>query len=262
MNGLSTINIELTSRCCKSCWMCGRRKIEKDHPEIASSWGDMDFALLEKIASHVPPNITVQLHNNGEPLMYPRFGDAVKLFRHCLTSIDTNGKLLVEKGCEIVDRLDTMAVSIIQDDPEADEQYEILQRFLRLKGKWKPLVVLRLNGQVDEQRYASLGCIIARRILHQPMGSFGYTRRVTVPEVGVCQDLLHHLAIDRHGNVSICVRFDPDGKGRLGNVREHTLEEIWESAKRKEWIALHKQGERKAVPLCSTCEFWGLPTGW
>ena len=27
-NGLSTINIELSSRCDKACWMCGRRKVD------------------------------------------------------------------------------------------------------------------------------------------------------------------------------------------------------------------------------------------
>ena len=32
LNGLGNINIELTSRCDKSCWMCGRRKVEKGFP--------------------------------------------------------------------------------------------------------------------------------------------------------------------------------------------------------------------------------------
>lgn len=262
MNGLSGINIELTSRCCKSCWCCGRRAIEKDRPDLAQ-WGDMDWSLLEKIALQIPSGTVVQLHNNGEPLMYSRFGDAVKLFHHCLTSIDTNGKLLVEKGREIVDNLDTIAVSIIQDDPEADEQYEILKQFLCLKGKFKPLVVCRLNGQVEEERYQALGVIVARRLLHSPMGSFDYQLRMpTVPEIGVCWEMLHRLAIDRNGDVSICVRFDPERNGVLGNVKDLSLEEIWAGEKRKKWLSLHQQGHRAYVPLCSHCDYWGVPTGW
>jgi MoaA/NifB/PqqE/SkfB family radical SAM enzyme len=264
MNGLSGINIELTSRCCKSCWCCGRRKREKENPEVLKTYGDMEFSLLEKIAPQIPEGVVVQLHNNGEPLMYHRFGDAVKLFRHCLTSIDTNGKLLVEKGCEIVDNLDTIAVSVIENDPDADEQYEILKQFLRLKGKFKPLVVLRLNGsKIDVARYKDLDCLIATRVLHSPMGSFDYAgRETTKPEIGVCWEILHRLAIDRNGDVSICVRFDPERKGVLGNVKEQSLEEIWTGAKRKEWLSLHKQGKRADVPLCSKCDYWGLPTGW
>ena len=79
--GLANVNVELTSRCNKNCWMCGRRKVERDYPELALKYGDMDFRLVRKIARQLPPNVVVQLHNNGEALLYPRFGDAVKLFR-------------------------------------------------------------------------------------------------------------------------------------------------------------------------------------
>ena len=45
----------------------------------------------------------VQLHNNGEALLYPRFGEAAKLFKNQITNIVTNGKLLVEKSEDIID---------------------------------------------------------------------------------------------------------------------------------------------------------------
>ena len=98
LNGLGNINIELTSRCDKSCWMCGRRKVEKEFPELALEYGDIDFDLLENISKQLPPNIVVQLHNNGESLLYPRFGDAVRLFNKQIINIVTNGKLLIEKA--------------------------------------------------------------------------------------------------------------------------------------------------------------------
>jgi len=40
-NGLTTVNVELTTMCNKNCWMCGRRKIDKEYPEIAMEYGDM-----------------------------------------------------------------------------------------------------------------------------------------------------------------------------------------------------------------------------
>ena len=78
-HGLANVNIELTNRCNKKCWMCGRRKVEKDYPELVLNYGDMDFELVARIADQLPPDIVVQLHNNGEGLLYPRFGEAASL---------------------------------------------------------------------------------------------------------------------------------------------------------------------------------------
>jgi len=259
--GLTTVNVELTSRCNKNCWMCGRRKVERDYPELVIKYGDMYFALVEKIAKQLPPNIVVQLHNNGEPTLYKRLGEAIELFDKQIVCFDTNGKLLLEKKDEIIGKLDTMAVSIIEDDPEGDEQYEILKKFLEIKGAQKPFVITRLNGNVDSGRYQKLGLTIARRLLHAKMGSFNYVAPPTVPEIGICLDFLSHMAVNKDGEVSICVRFDPERKGVIGNVNTQSLEDIWNGKKRMTWLKAHKEGRRKDIPLCSYCHFWGVATG-
>jgi radical SAM protein with 4Fe4S-binding SPASM domain len=262
LSGLGNINIELTSRCNKSCWMCGRRKVEKEYPDLALEYGDMDFELVKKIAEQLPHNIVVQFHNNGEALLYSRFGDAVRLFKKQVTNVVTNGKLLLEKAGEIIDNLDTIAISVIENDPESDEQYEIISKFLELKGDKKPFTILRLNGEVDPLRYEKFGLILATRIIHSPMGSFNYRKKnPAIPEIGICLDFLHHLAINSKGKVSICVRFDPKGVGVIGDAQTQSLEEIWNCKKRMEWLEHHKQGKRDKVPLCSYCQFWGVPTG-
>lgn len=262
LDGLANINVELTSRCNKNCWMCGRRKVERDYPELPLKYGDIDFELLKKIAEQLSSNIVVQLHNNGESLLYPKFGEAVKLFSRQITNVVTNGKLLLEKAEEIIDNLDTLAISIIEKDDEADEQYEIIERFLKMKGERKPRTILRLNGDVDIERYRKIGLLIVTRVLHSPMGSFNYEKKApTIPEIGICLDFLHHLAISSQGQVSICVRFDPKGLGIIGDANKQSLRDIWNSSKRLEWLEYHKQGRRDKVPLCSYCHFWGVPTG-
>jgi len=261
-NGLSTVNVELTSRCNKNCWMCGRRKIERDYPEIAMNYGDMNFKLVKKIAKQLPNGIVVQLHNNGEPLVYPRFGEAVKLFKKQIKTIDTNGKLIVERVDEIINNLDTMAILIFENDPEGDKQYELVKKFLKIKGNRKPLMIYRCLGKVDLSRYEKLDGIVATRVLHNPLGSFKYQKKTTVPEIGVCLDMLNHLAIDRLGKVSICVRFDPLRLGVIGDANTTALIDIWNSPKRKKWLKYHIEGKRNKVPLCSYCDFWGVPTGY
>jgi len=261
MNGLSTVNIELTSRCCKSCWMCGRRKLEKNYPEL-TNWGDMPYEMLEEIERQIPKGIVVQLHNNGEPLLYPRLGDALRLFAGRLRSFNTNAKLLLDRADEIIGNLETLVISVIQDDPEGDEQYDIVRKFVSGLHSRKPFMVYRLLGRVDHaERWGQLPGIVARRILHSPEGSRDYTRPVTVPEIGICLDLLHHLAIDRFGDVSVCVRFDPERKGVVGKLHGQTLEEIWNGPMRKYFIEEHLKGQRSSLFLCSKCDFYGVPRG-
>jgi len=259
--GLANVNVELTSRCNKNCWICGRRKVEKDYPDLTLKYGDMDFKLVEEIAEQLPHNIVVQLHNNGEALLYPRFGDALQLFEKQITNIVSNGKLLVKKANEIIGNLDTLSISIFENDYEVEEQYETLQKFLKLKGQKKPFTTLRLIGDVDAKRYEKLGLLIIRRVLHSPLGSFNYRKDPTIPEIGICLDFLHHLAINREGKVSICVRFDPKGLGIIGDVTKESLKEIWNCEKRLKWLKFHKQGKRNKIPLCLYCHFWGVPTG-
>lgn len=261
-NGLTTVNVELTNKCNKNCWMCGRRKIDREYPEMALNYGDMDFELLKSIAKQLPDSIMVQLHNNGEPLLYPKFKEAAKLFTRQIKCMDTNGLLLVERADDIIGNLDTLTISTFENDEDAETQYELISEFLKLKGTRKPNVIIRCLGNVDLERYRKFGCIVATRILHSPMGSFKYAKKPTVPEAGICLDLLNHLAIRTDGKVSICVRFDPKGVGIIGDCKESPLVEIWNNEKRREWIKHHIGGKRQVVPLCRTCEFWGVPTGY
>ena len=131
-----------------------------------------------------------------------------------------------------------------------------------MKGDKRPNVVIRCLGNVDIEKYKKYDKIIATRILHSPMGSFKYKKKPTVPEAGICLDFLNHMVIRSTGDVSICVRFDPKRLGVLGNCKDIPLIDLWNSPKRREWLELHIHGKRKEIPLCSCCEFWGVPTGW
>ena len=165
--------------------MCGRRKLEKDHPELCD-WGDMPFEMVDLIAKQVPPGTLVQFHNNGEPLLYPHLANALARFRHCIRQLNTNGKLLLEREDEIIDKLDVLTISVIQDDPEGEEQYEIVKRFVQAKRSKKPRMVYRMLGAVEEvERFYFLPGIVADRILHSPDGSFNYAKPVTIPETGI-----------------------------------------------------------------------------
>ena len=115
---------------------------------------------------------------------------------------------------------------------------------------------------MDLKKWQALGGIIAKRILHHPLGSFDYSRSPTIPEIGICLEILNHMAINRFGEISICVRFDPNALGVIGDANVDSLIDIWHGPKRKKWLGYHKSGKRRQVPLCRHCDFWGVPTGF
>ena len=216
-SGLYAIHLELTNRCNKKCWMCGRRKLDKEYPDITIHYGDFIFNLLKKISKQLPPNVVVAFHNNGEPLLYPKFKEAVQLFKRQIRCMDTNGKLIVKRAKDIIDNLDTMTISVIQNDPkniekaqkESDEQYRLVKQFLKIRKNRKPRLIFRCLGNVDLRRWQQLDGMIATRALHAPEGCFGYERKPVIPETGICLEILNHMAINREGDVSMCVRLDP-----------------------------------------------------
>ena len=261
----SIINIELTNICNKDCFMCGRRKKERENQMYDMYSKAIDFELLKKIATELSDrDVLIQFHWDGEPTLYPRLGDALKLFNGNIRCFDTNGKMLVEKSVEIIGNVETITLSTFEDDPDRDKQWMVFNEFLAIKGDKKPNVIIRRLGNIPSEwmtRYDGTGLLTADRILHSPDGSFGYSKKTVVPEHGICLEALIHPAINVDGNMSQCVRYDPDGINILGNIYDNTIEEVWNGDKRKEWLQWHINGKRSNHPMCSKCEFWGIPRG-
>ena len=259
LNGLSQINIELSSRCDKSCAMCGHQD-----PQINTSlvYGDMDLGLLRKIRDQLPPGIIVQFHRDGEALMYPSLGVALEFFEPFITSIVTNGKQLVKRADEIIDNCTTVTVSAFHGDPDGPEQLDILREFLAIKGTRAPMVNVKYVGGIELPGYRELGVPILTRVLHVPEGDIRYAHRdPTIPEVGICLAFLSQPSVDWQGGLYICNRLDPKKDGYLGDLTTQRLDHLWESTKRQQWLEKHKRGLREeASPLCRDCRFWGVPT--
>jgi radical SAM protein with 4Fe4S-binding SPASM domain len=222
----------------------------------------MPKEMVYEISKQVHSGIVVQFHNNGDPLLYPDLGYTLSLFRHNIRCFNTNGKLLIEKADQIIGNLETLTISVVQDDPEQEEQYATVRTFAKKKGVRKPILIYRLLGKVDNPArwYSGLPGRVVRRVLHSPKGSFEYEKEPAIPEIGICLDLLTHLAIDRFGDISICVRFDPEGDLRIGHVNGG-IEKAWTSEKRRYYIEKHIEQKRSELPGCGKCEYWGVPRG-
>jgi radical SAM protein with 4Fe4S-binding SPASM domain len=263
LNGLSQINVELTSKCDRHtlCGFCGHQDADINK----NTKGDIDFDLLVGIKIQLPWNIVVQFHRDGEPTAYPRLREALLLFRHHITSIVTHGENLIKKADEIIDNCTSLTVSAFNGDPDMDLQVENVKEFLARKGDKPPMVNIKIVGFMSPEResvYASLGVPIIRRLLHVPHGNYRYIKRApTVPEHGICLDFLSHPSIDWRGNVYVCNRLDTGDRGLIGNLADSSLDGLWNGEKRMNWLDAHKIGRRDlAAPLCKTCVFYGVPS--
>ncbi len=263
LNGLSQINIELTSKCSKRtlCSMCAHQNPEK-HPYL--KFGDMDFELLKSIRGQLEPGPSIEYHRDGDSVDYPRLGEALDLFDGFITVLVTHGERLAEKADEIINRCISVCVSVLWTDPDYEIQFESVRKFLEKKGDRSPQVIIKFVGAAPKPNpYLDLPVRMTSRALHIPDGNWKYAHNKfpLMPESGICADFLGRPVIDWQGRVFQCVKFDPNSSGLLGDLNTSTLEELWNSPKRMEWLDAHKRGRRdQAAPLCKNCLYFGVPS--
>ena len=240
------LNIELTNRCNKSCHFCGRdRKVQQ---------GDMPLEIVNEIIKQFNGSI-IQFNKDGEPLLYYNLWAVGEMCKGKVTNIVTNGKLLLEKKTALLNNFTTITVSVFEDD---DEQYEQVMKFKEYIGDNNPKIFIKFLGDYQTNRYDQFPTL--RRSIHKPEGDSGYIQsKPPIPEVGVCLDFLYKPSIDWKGYMHMCNRYDPEGKGIIGNTFNTNLKDIWNSDKRKDLLELHKQGRRDEIEFCKGCEYWGVP---
>ena len=267
LHGLSQINLELTSRCDKHtlCAFCGHQD-----PAVFPTlkFGDMTDTLLNRLStdlSGLGRSLVVQFHRDGDPLASPHLRAALSYFSFHIRSIVTHGERLAERANELIDNCESVCVSIFRGDPDRDLQLTALRGFLDAKGDRLPRVFVKVVGDMsdDELRpYTDLSLPVLRRAIHSPMGNAKYAHRVpTMPEHGLCLDLLHHPSIAWDGRVYLCNRLDTKDAGLIGNLNEESLDAIWNGKLRADYIQKHLEGRRAEVPPCKDCRYYGVPTG-
>ena len=269
LNGLTQLNIELTSRCDKQtlCGFCGHQD-PAVHPTLR--FGEIDPAFIMKIAVEVFPlrtSCVVQFHRDGDPLAasVKTLNMALGAFASNLISIVTHGERLGARAHELIGNCQSVCVSIFRGDPDRELQLQSLTEFLKQKGDRLPKVLLKVVGDMHDDElapYVALDLPIMRRLIHLPTGNNKYAHRSpTMPEHGLCEDLLHHPSIAWDGRVYLCNRLDTKDLGLIGNLNEESLDAIWNGKLRADYLQKHLDGRRKDVPPCADCLYYGIPTG-
>jgi radical SAM protein with 4Fe4S-binding SPASM domain len=278
------IRIEPTNKCNLRCIMCPTGQ-DNDRPT-----GFMDLNLYKKIideASTFPHLTWLILYLGGEPLLHKDLPEMVKLAKskglYC--RFNTNATLLNRDNMEALLKsgLDSIVFSF---DDVSPAEYEATRRnakysktlssiiqFLELKrelNKYLPLVTvfsvtLRKNddkplvisqnfrelfGYYDIQNLENIYAgLWAGDFASNKLYNYEKPKLKTYKD---CSMLWNNFTINWQGDVVPCC-YDLKYDCILGNVRDNTIAEIWNSDKVVNMRKLIKNREYDSIKLCSNC---------
>ena len=249
----------------------------------------MDFDLFKKIADDMcdfPQKVKVlRLYKDGEPLINKRLPDMIKYAKDVGSAerIDTttNASLLTpEKGKQLIDAgLDRINISI---EGVNNEQYksfsDVNLEFERIVDNVKAFyanrkqceMLVKINGDTiseeDKQKFLETfgdytDKIYVEHIMscwpnfelngvgeNKSKGIYGQE----IKEVDVCPYVFYSFSINSDGRVSLCF-LDWSKKLLLGDVRESSVKEIWQSKEMRQYQKMFLEGKRKKHPICGNC---------
>ncbi|WP_243547306.1 radical SAM/SPASM domain-containing protein [Pseudodesulfovibrio tunisiensis] len=272
------IQIQTTSRCNARCLFCGYMDIHKTLP-----MGDMDDDLFRKIAdeccNHYVGRISTYLMN--EPLVDPKQAERIAYIEarrkpFTKTKINSNGALLTPDVSEgLIDaKLRHLWVSVQGYSQESYKKsmglsltrvLDNIDAFLDIRdrkgAKFPKLTVTTLRTKLveDELEYAAKYWA-DRNVRFKIHTMDNRSGKDEIKEIAVskpklrrnCDLFLKQAYILYNGDMILCCH-DWKRTVVLGNVREHSIEEVWNSPRFLQVIREYEAGDYTNCEICRTC---------
>lgn len=279
------IEIETVNVCNARCPMCTIDDWERGVQPMTDE-------LFEKIAAEVIANADVvrrvSLYRDGEPLIDKKLAARVKRLTDGgvkNTAISTNvsllnearAKQLLESGLSlIILSIDSMKKDVFEAIRVRLKFEEVLENALglirlrdQMQAKTKIWVrMIRQESNQDEwpayEAYWSKRLGPMDRVYYHNIFNWGGQLKDYKPIASSfepnlpCVALWSLLVIFCNGDVPLC-NVDYNNKYPTGNVRDHTIAELWRSKIMNDRRALHLSGQKGAISLCANCNVWDEP---
>lgn len=253
----------------------------------------MDMGLYEKVVREImafPTQIKrVCFSGLGEPLTNPRLPEMIRKLREAgfegRIDVISNGALLTHERSDalIAAGLNRLQVSIQGLDrrqylencgvaADVDELRSQLEYFHRkAQGTDTSLFVkiidIMLKSEADKERFFQMFGDVCDSIfvehlviMEQQMGDHGgradHTRNLNgeyVEKREVCGVMFYFLQVNIDGDAYPCSTPGLPTSFSMGNVREKTLQEIWNGAKRHGLMCRNLKDGYVSIPACSEC---------
>ena len=281
------LNLEFCSVCnltCKWCTLDHHKEAMMMPPSILEKVFD------ELIENRRICLERIDFHNAGETLLHDNLREMLRVIyskkaylnNQPLISLLTNATVLTRAKAEMIiesNALDEIRFSV---DGGTRELFESI----RIGAKWENVRdnILKFTGMNNRARKkikTGIICIlppekdldtnwmseefrflfssvdqVELRYPHNWDGSkdLGLPRRDVAAERGkVCQGLVKNLVVLASGDTVVCCA-DLNSRGVIGNIKQHSLEELYFSPKRRWMIKMFMENRKKEIPLCQNCE--------
>jgi radical SAM protein with 4Fe4S-binding SPASM domain len=271
------LDVEPTNCCNFNCSFCvGKQQMKRPK-------GYMDFNLFKEICIQAY-NIGVKgirFLRWGEPLLHPNILEMVKLAKEygMLTHITTNGSKLDNNMIVNLNMyLDSIIISM-QGTNEREyktfrgNNYEKIlkniEHYKELRDSCNDETYIIISTTITDESKEEIKAFKDRMLLYADDVSIGYTwfkrlenkepvkdlieRAKKLPHYFKCQEVMVKLSIDWDGTVSPCC-LDYDQQLTVGNIKNNTLMELWESEQTKAIRTLLTNKRQDIFTLCRTCE--------
>jgi MoaA/NifB/PqqE/SkfB family radical SAM enzyme len=262
------VGLELTSKCNLRCGMCPL-------PVLRRPYEDMEWPLVEKAEREIHGlGLRLKwLHEMGEPLLYSRIDDAIRLFPEA--SLSTNGLVLTEEiGAKLlatplkriricVDSVNPKVYPQLRTGGDFDKLVDLTGRFL-VQAKGHPM---RIEIQKMRSRLTLEETVDDFRTLFD-LRQFKNARVIEK----TCEALDVNEETDLHGKFYGCVQgafftwvvvfadgrvthccYDAHGDQVMGDLKTHSLREIIDGDRFAEMQEAFNRRDFSQLPRCGEC---------
>jgi len=269
------LDIELNTTCNYNCIMCFQRFCK---PKAEYMDFDMVVDLLQQgRENHLE---SIKLQYRGEPLLYPKFLDVIRLAKiyniyihfNTNTSLLTEamGKELIFSGADkIICSIDSMFPDIYNKIRDGGNFQTILDNLTALRC-WKtiyhkntPLIRVQAVKQefniqeLEEETYHSFWGLLADSIGYEEEFDFmDNSEDDTELPNWHCGQLWQRLVILADGEVIPCcggIDYKDNKIYSVGNVNKELITDIWNSKKLNKIREFHCEGNSHKVEMCRKC---------
>jgi MoaA/NifB/PqqE/SkfB family radical SAM enzyme len=266
------VGLELTSKCNLRCGMCPL-------PVLRRPYEDMDWPLVERAEREIHGlGLKLKwLHEMGEPLLYSRIDDAIRLFPEA--SLSTNGLVLTPEIGEkllatplkririCVDSVNPKVYPQLRTGGDFDKLVDLTHKFLK-QAKGHPMRIeiqkmrsrLTLDETVDDfRKLFDLKQYRNARVIEKTCEALDVNEETDLHGkfYGCVQGAFFTwVVIFADGRVTHCC-YDAHGDQVMGDLKTHTLREIIDSDRFAAMQAAFERRDLSQLPRCAECFKWG-----